>query len=59
MFYSALKSKATELGAKFTKGEVKSLSEIKAKAIVSAAGCWTKELLEDIPVEPQKHTVLE
>ncbi len=21
------------------------------------AGCWTKELLEDIPVEPQKHTV--
>ena len=36
---------------------MKSLSEIKAKTIVSAAGCWTKELLEDIPVEPQKHTV--
>ena len=27
------------------------------KQLVSAAGCWTKELLEDIPVEPQKHTV--
>ena len=27
------------------------------KLIVSAAGCWTKELLEDIPVVPQKHTV--
>ena len=46
-----------ELGAEFVKGEVKSLSEIKAKTIISAAGCWTKELLEDIPVEPQKHTV--
>ena len=39
------------------KGEVKSLSEINAKTIVSAAGCWTKELLDDIPVVPQKHTV--
>ena len=57
MFHSALKSKAIELGAEFIKGEVKSLSEIKAKTIVSAAGCWTKELLEDIPVVPQKHTV--
>ena len=57
MFHSALKSKAIELGAEFTKGEVKTLSEIKAKTIISAAGCWTKELLEDIPVEPQKHTV--
>ena len=36
---------------------VKSISEIKAKTIISAAGCWTKELLEDIPVVPQKHTV--
>ena len=43
MFHSALKSKAAELGAEFIKGEVKSLSEIKAKTIVSAAGCWTKE----------------
>ena len=34
-----------------------SISEIKAKTIISAAGCWTKELLEDIPVVPQKHTV--
>ena len=57
MFHSALKSKATELGAEFIKGEVKSISEIKAKTIISAAGCWTKELLEDIPVVPQKHTV--
>ena len=57
MFHGALKSKAMELGAEFVKGEVKSLSEIKAKTIISAAGCWTKELLEDIPVEPQKHTV--
>jgi len=57
MFHSALKSKAIELGAEFVKGEVKSLNEINAKIIVSAAGCWTKELLNDIPVVPQKHTV--
>ena len=57
MFHSALKSKATELGAEFIKGNVKSISEIKAKTIISAAGCWTKELLHDIPVVPQKHTV--
>ena len=57
MFHGALKSKAIELGAEFIKGEVKSISGIKAKTIISAAGCWTKELLKDIPVEPQKHTV--
>ncbi len=57
MFHGALKSKAIELGAEFIKGEVKSISEIKAKTIISAAGCWTKELLKDIPVVPQKHTV--
>lgn len=57
LFHSALKSKAIDLGAEFIKGNVKSLSEINAKIIISAAGCWTKELLEDIPVEPQKHTV--
>jgi FAD-dependent oxidoreductase domain-containing protein 1 len=57
MFHGALKSKAIELGAEFIKGDVKSISEIKAKTIISAAGCWTKELLEDIPVVPQKHTV--
>ena len=45
MFHGALKSKAIELGAEFIKGEIKSLSEIKAKTIISAAGCWTKELL--------------
>jgi FAD-dependent oxidoreductase domain-containing protein 1 len=38
---------------------LKSISEINAKTIVSAAGCWTKELLEDIPVVPQKHTVFQ
>jgi FAD-dependent oxidoreductase domain-containing protein 1 len=46
MFHSALKSKAIELGAEFIKGEVKNISEIKAKTIISAAGCWTKELLK-------------
>jgi glycine/D-amino acid oxidase-like deaminating enzyme len=46
MFHSALKSKAIELGAEFVKGEIKSLKEIKAKTIVSAAGCWTKELVK-------------
>ena len=45
MFHGALKSKATELGAEFIKGEVKNISEIKAKVIISAAGCWTKKLL--------------
>jgi len=57
MFHNALKNKAIELGAKFEKGDVKKISDIKAKTIVSAAGCWTKELLDDIPVVPQKHTV--
>ena len=57
MFHNALKNKAIELGAKFEKGNVKKISDIKAKTIVSAAGCWTKELLDDIPVVPQKHTV--
>ena len=32
-------------------------SEINAKIIISAAGCWTKKILNDIPVVPQKHTV--
>ena len=49
MFHNALKNKAIELGAKFEKGDVKKITDIKAKTIVSAAGCWTKELLEDIP----------
>ncbi len=31
LFHSALKSKATELGAEFIKGDVKNISEIKAK----------------------------
>ena len=38
MFHGALKSKAIEFGAEFIKGEVKSISEIKAKTIISAAG---------------------
>ena len=57
MFHNALKTKAIELGAVFEKGNVQKISDIKAKIIVSAAGCWTNELLDDIPVAPQKHTV--
>ncbi len=57
MFHSALKNKAIELGAEFIKGKVKSISEIKAKIIISAVGYSTNELLKDIPVVPQKHTV--
>ena len=57
MFHSALKNKAIELGALFEKKEINNLNEIKAKIIVSAAGCWTNKLLSDIPVAPQKHTV--
>jgi len=57
MFHFALKNKAIELGALFEKKEIKNLNEIKAKIIVSAAGCWTNKLLSDIPVVPQKHTV--
>jgi len=57
MFHGALKSKAIELGTEFIKGEIKSILDIKAKVIVSAAGCWTQKLLSDIPVVPQKHTV--
>ena len=57
MFHAALKNKAIELGASFEKKDIKSIEEIKADTIVSAAGCWTKELLQDIPVVPQKHTV--
>ena len=57
MFHAALKNKAIELGASFEKKDIKSIDEINADTIVSAAGCWTKELLQDIPVVPQKHTV--
>ena len=46
-----------ELGAEFIKGDIKSLKELNANIIVSAAGCWTNELLKDVPVFPQKHTV--
>ena len=38
MFHGALKSKAIELGAEFVKGDIKNISEIKAKTIISAAG---------------------
>ena len=57
MFHGAIKNKAIELGAEFVKGEIKSISEIKAKIIISAVGYCTNELLNDIPVVPQKHTV--
>ena len=57
LLHNALKNKAIELGAEFTKGEIKSLKDLNANIIVSAAGCWTNELLNDVPVFPQKHTV--
>jgi len=57
LLHNALKNKAIELGAEFIKGEIKSLKDLNANIIVSAAGCWTNELLNDIPVFPQKHTV--
>ena len=57
LLHNALKNKAIELGAEFVKSNIKSLKEIKSNVIVSAAGCWTNELLNDIPVFPQKHTV--
>ena len=57
LLHNALKNKAIELGAEFIKGEIKSLNDLNANIIVSAAGCWTNELLNDVPVFPQKHTV--
>ena len=57
MFHAALKNKAEELGAIFENKEIKKITDVKAKIIISAAGCWTNELLSDIPVAPQKHTV--
>ena len=44
MFHSALKNKAIELGAEFIKGEIKNISEVKAKIIISAAGYSTNKL---------------
>ena len=57
MFHAALKNKAMELGAEFVKGEIRNISEVKAKIVISAVGYCTNELLKDIPVFPQKHTV--
>ena len=57
MFHSALKSKAMELGAEFVKGEVKNVSDINSKIIICAVGYNTNNLLKDVPVVPQKHTV--
>ena len=42
---------------KFIKQDVKSLDEVNSDIIIVTTGCWTKELLPDIPIEPQKHTV--
>ena len=52
LFHSALKSKAIELGAEFIKGEVKDISEINAKTIVSAAGCSRMATGVTAPVRP-------
>ena len=55
--HTEFKKQAIEYGAKFIKQDVKNLDEVEDDIIVVAAGCWTKELLPDIPIEPQKHTV--
>jgi len=39
LLHNALKNKAIELGAEFKKGEVKSLKDLNANIIISAAGC--------------------
>jgi len=54
MFHNALKNKSIELGAEFVKGEIKSISEVKAKVIISAVGYCTNELLKDIPGSSSK-----
>ena len=50
LFHTALKSKAIEQGAEFIKGEVKSLSEIKAKTIGSKLKVKGKEIEIDQPL---------
>ena len=57
LFHGALKNKALELGAEFDKGEIRDISEIKANVIICAVGYNTNNLLKDVPVVPQKHTV--
>jgi len=55
--HTEFKKQAIEYGAKFIKQDVKSLDEVNSDIIIVTTGCWTKELLPDIPIEPQKHTV--
>ena len=57
LFHGALKNKALELGAEFIKGEIKDISEINSNIIICAVGYNTNNLLKDVPVVPQKHTV--
>ena len=52
----AFKQEAINNGVNFIKEDVKNLDNL-SNIIVVTAGCWTKELLPDIPVVPQKHTV--
>ena len=55
--HTEFKKQAIAQGAEFIKQDVKSLDEVKDDIIVVTAGCWTGELLSDIPIKPQKHTV--
>tara|TARA_B100000945_G_scaffold320403_1_gene330394 strand:- start:1027 stop:2130 length:1104 start_codon:yes stop_codon:yes gene_type:complete len=57
LFHGALKNKAMEQGAEFVKGEIKDISEINSNIIICAVGYNTNNLLKDVPVVPQKHTV--
>ena len=57
LFHGALKNKALELGAEFIKGYINDVSQIKSNVIICAVGYNTNNLLKDVPVVPQKHTV--
>ena len=46
MFHGALKNKAIELGAEFVKGEVKNISEIKAKNYYFSSRLCNKRIIE-------------
>ena len=46
LFHTALKSKAIELGAEFIKGEIKNISEVKAKLLFLPQGVGQKNYLK-------------
>ena len=53
-----LKNKALEQGAEFVKEKLKTFQDINSNIIICAVGYNTNNLLKDVPVVPQKHTVL-